>query len=146
MIELIYPDVELPQRTGEGSSQLFDPIRKKWVARTPEEWVRQQFLQLLIQVHRYPAGLVAVEKAIKLGSLTKRFDILVYDRSHQPWMMVECKSSEVMLTNEVLEQLLRYNLTLPVPYLFITNGPHCMGWQRAEKGLVPLQKIPSFQE
>jgi hypothetical protein len=145
MIELAYPDLEIPQRILAGSCQLFDPIRKKWVARTPEEWVRQQFLQLLTKGHNYPSALVAVEKAIKLGGLTKRFDILVYDQFHSPWMMVECKSSEVTLNETVLEQLLRYNISVPVPYLLITNGPFCMGWKRTEKGLISLDKIPSME-
>ena len=146
MIELHYPDGDLSQRLMGGASQLFDPLRKKWVARTPEEWVRQQFLQLLMEQHQYPPSLIAVEKSIKLGSLTKRFDILVYDKIHKPWMMVECKSSDVTLNESVLDQLLRYNISLPVPYLLITNGPYCMGWERTEKGLQSLHKIPSFGE
>lgn len=146
MIELRYPDHEILQRKLAGANQLFDPFRKKWVARTPEEWVRQQFLQLLTKGHHYPASLVAVERAIKLGGLTKRFDILVYDPSHSPWMMVECKSSTIELSENVLEQLLRYNISLPVPYLLITNGLYCMGWKRTEKGLVSLDKIPSIGE
>lgn len=146
MIELHYPDSDIPQRLEAGASQLFDPFRKKWVARTPEEWVRQHFLQLLIKTHQYPSSLVAVEKSIKLGSLTKRFDILVYDKRHQPWMMVECKSSEVTLNDSVLQQLLRYNISMPVSYLLITNGPFCMGWERTEKGLLSLDKLPLFGE
>lgn len=146
MIELVYPAIEIPQRTNAGTSQLFDPVRKKWVARTPEEWVRQHFLQLLIREYNYPPSLLAVEKAIKLGSLTKRFDILVYDRSHHPWMMIECKSSDVMLSDAVLDQLLRYNMSIPVSFLLITNGPFCMGWERKEKGLVSLHKIPFLEE
>jgi hypothetical protein len=145
MIELQYPDQELIQRVQLGQAQLFDPIRQKWVARTPEEWVRQQFLQLLISTHAYPKTLIAVEKSIALGSLTKRFDILVYDRTHQPWMMVECKSAEVALDESVLHQLLRYNSSVPVRYLLITNGPFCLGWERTEKGLIQMDKIPSFK-
>lgn len=145
MIELLYPELDIPQRLIAGSSQLFDPFRKKWVARTPEEWVRQHFLHLLIKKHLYPASLMAVEKSIKLGSLTKRFDILVYNKLHHPWMMVECKSSQVALSDSVLEQLLRYNISVPVTYLLITNGPYCMGWKRTEKGLISLDKIPLFE-
>jgi hypothetical protein len=146
MIELHYPDSEIPQRLEAGASQLFDPLRKKWVARTPEEWVRQHFLQLLIKHHQYPPSLIAIERSIKLGSLTKRFDILIYNKVHKPWMMVECKSSDVTLNESVLDQLLRYNLSVPVPYLLITNGPFCMGWKRTEKGLLSLDKIPAFGE
>lgn len=145
MIELCYPEQSIAERQQDGIAQLFDPFRKKWVSRTPEEWVRQQFLQLLTVSHGFPAALIAVEKSLRLGTLTKRFDILVYDQQHRPWMMIECKAPEVMLTPTVLEQLLRYNISMPVRYLFITNGPHCMGWERAEKGLFALEKIPDWE-
>lgn len=145
MIELCYPESTVAQRKQDGIAQLFDPLRKKWVARTPEEWVRQQFLQLLTTSQGFPSALIAVEKSLLLGTLTKRFDILVYDQEHRPWMMVECKAPEVVLTSSVLEQLLRYNMSIPVRYLLITNGLYCMGWERTEKGLLALDKIPDWE-
>lgn len=143
MIELCYPEKPIAERKQGDRMQLFDPLRKKWISRTPEEWVRQQFLQLLLVNHGYPPARIAVEKSLKLGVLTKRFDILVYDQSHRPWMMIECKAPKVALTTSVLEQLLRYNISLPVRYLIITNGPLAFGWERTEKGLVSLDKIPA---
>lgn len=144
MISLSYPVVQLRERQQERAWQLFDPFRKKWVHRTPEEWVRQHFLQLLTQVHTYPTAAFAVEKTIRLGELNKRFDILIYDRNHLPWMMVECKAETVSLDEKVKEQLLHYNLSVPVRYLLITNGPHCLGWENVGQQLLPLQKIPLY--
>ncbi|MEI9943045.1 MAG: type I restriction enzyme HsdR N-terminal domain-containing protein [Chitinophagaceae bacterium] len=97
-----------------------------------EEWVRQNFIQYLIQVKKYPSSLIALEKMIELGELKKRFDILVYDTDHKPWMIVECKASSVELNETVLHQLLRYNISMPAEYLIITNGEYSYGWQRKE--------------
>ena len=85
-----YPEPAFRIKTGNGKDFIFDLLRKKWVVLTPEEWVRQNFIQYLLQVKNYSAALIAIEKEIKLGELKKRFDILVYDSKHQPWMMIEC--------------------------------------------------------
>lgn len=121
---------------------VFDLLRKQWVHLSPEEWVRQHFLQYLLEVMKYPAALIAVEKEIRLGELKKRFDILVYDAQHQPWMMVECKAETVPLDETVLQQVLRYNISAPVTYLIITNGPAFLGWKKNEAGLSLLEVLP----
>jgi hypothetical protein len=87
---------------------------------------------------------MAVEQSITLGALQKRFDLLVYDRTQQPLMMVECKAETIALDDSVLDQLLRYNISVPVRYLLITNGTHCMGWERNGQTMVSLGKIPDF--
>ena len=144
MIELCYPEVLPKTRSGGSIKEVFDPVRKRWVQLSPEEWVRQLFILLLSETHRFPTALMAVEQTISLGAMQKRFDLLVYDRSQQPWMMIECKAETVALDDAVLDQLLRYNMSVPVRYLLITNGAHCMGWERTGQTLVPLQKIPSI--
>jgi hypothetical protein len=144
MIELHYPDRAPATRHRESVSEIFDPIRKKWIRLSPEEWVRQQFLLLLTEQHQYPASLVAVEQSLYLGTLQKRFDILVYNRMQHPWMMIECKAESVPLDQRVLEQLLRYNMSVPVQYLLITNGLYCMGWERGGDTVRSLEKIPVF--
>ena len=144
MISLSYPPVQLREREQEGAYQLFDSFRKKWVKRTPEEWVRQHFLHLLTQQHFYPGAAIAIEKTIQVGFLNKRFDILIYDKNQMPWMMIECKAETVALNERVMEQLLHYNLSVPVRYLLITNGPQCLGWHRQEQGLEALHKIPEY--
>jgi len=85
-------------REGAGGTEIFDALRKRWVKLSPEEWVRQNMVQYLLEEKSYPAALIGVEKEIKLGSLRKRFDLLVYDRAHQPWMLLECKAMEVPLS------------------------------------------------
>jgi hypothetical protein len=141
MISIHYPPQNFKIRSEENNQSIFDPLRKKWLSLTPEEWVRQNFVQYLVQVMKYPATLIALEKRIRLGELTKRFDILVYDREHAPWMIVECKGDEIKLNEEVLQQALRYNISVPVQYIIITNGDSTFGWQRTGR-LEELSELP----
>ena len=92
MLMINYPEPSFRVKTEKGKECIFDPHRRKWLILTPEEWVRQNFIQYLIQVMNYPASLIALEKEIWLGEMKKRFDILVYNKDHQPWMIVECKA------------------------------------------------------
>ncbi|MFZ1451861.1 MAG: type I restriction enzyme HsdR N-terminal domain-containing protein [Ferruginibacter sp.] len=126
MIKIEYPAYQPKIKEEKGRELIFDEFRKRWVLLTPEEWVRQNFLQYLTQIKKYPASLIAIEKEIKLGELKKRFDIVVYDADTRPWMIVECKEMNVALNKSVLDQVLRYNISLHVPYLVITNGSYCM--------------------
>ncbi|MBC6490207.1 type I restriction enzyme HsdR N-terminal domain-containing protein [Flavihumibacter stibioxidans] len=145
MLSLQYPDYAFRSREVEGKRQIFDIHRKRWIVLTPEEWVRQNFLQYLLQVKNYPSTLIAVEKEMKLGELSRRFDILVYDRNHQPWLMVECKSMEVPLNDDVLHQLLRYNISIPVTYLVITNGTGTFVFERKEGKLERMTGLPDWE-
>lgn len=106
----------------DGQPQVFDPLRQKWVALQPEEWVRQNMIAWLLQERKIPAALIAVEKAVSAEPQARRFDLLVHDSQLQPWMIIECKAPEVKLSEKVLMQLLSYNLKVPAPYLMITNG------------------------
>lgn len=101
---------------------LKDPIRKKWIQLTPEEFVRQLTLEYLMQLPLLSKRLISVEKQIKVNGLTKRFDILLYNDQAEPMLLVECKAPEVKLTDETFRQISFYNLELRVPYLLITNG------------------------
>ena len=127
-----------------GKEFIFDEVRKKWIVLAPEEWVRQNFLQYLIQVKKYPASLIAVEKEIIVADTKKRFDIVVYDRNHQPFMIVECKEMNVTLDNKTLEQVLRYNISLQVDYLIITNGSYCFAFSTAGGLMTAIDEIPAF--
>ncbi len=143
MVVISFPEPGFRFKKKAGKDFIFDVFRKKWILLTPEEWVRQNFIQYLLQVKHYPASLVAVEKEIKLGELRKRFDILVYDSNHQPWMMVECKAIEVKLDDSTLEQALRYNISVPVEYIVVTNGQRTYGWRRKDNNLEMLTEIPA---
>ena len=142
MIKIEYPSYQPKIKKENDKEFIFDEVRKRWVILTPEEWVRQNFLQYLIQVKEYPASLIAVEKEIKLGELKKRFDIVVYDKLSQPWMIIECKEMNVDLSKNVLDQVLRYNITMQVPYLVITNGSYCMAFQCINNNLKELGEMP----
>ncbi|HEX8316748.1 MAG TPA: type I restriction enzyme HsdR N-terminal domain-containing protein, partial [Flavisolibacter sp.] len=91
---------------------------------------------------KYPSSLMALEKEIWLNGLKKRFDILVYDSEHKPWMMVECKAPDVALNEDVLQQALRYNISVPVKYILITNGDKTMGWKKEGNELKLLGEMP----
>lgn len=104
------------------NGRVFDIVRRRWVALTPEEWVRQNTINMLHYRLCYPLELMQVEAAITLNGLTKRCDIVVYDRAVRPWMIVECKKKSVPINQNVVDQACRYNLVLQVPYLLLTNG------------------------
>lgn len=142
MIKIEYPPYQPKIKNEQDKEFIFDEFRKRWVILTPEEWVRQNFLQYLTRIKKYPAALIAIEKEIKMGELRKRFDIVVYDAETKPWMIVECKEMNVKLDKTVLDQALRYNITLNVPYLVTTNGSYCMAFFCSENQLTELNKLP----
>jgi len=144
MLKIDYPKPEFRIKTEKGKEFIFDPQRKKWLLLTPEEWVRQNFVQYLIQEKKYPSSLIALEKEIMLGELKKRFDILVYDKNHQPWMMIECKGGEIKLSEDVLQQALRYNISVPVKFIVITNGNVTYGWEKKDNSLTKMSELPGF--
>lgn len=110
------------QRITGNNMEFFDPVRKKWVPATPEEEVRQQFIQFLLTVKNIPASHLSVEREIAVNGLSRRYDLVVFDGEGKPWMVVECKAPHVKLTQEVMEQAGRYNKTLQAPLIGITNG------------------------
>ena len=144
MIKIEYPPYQPKIKEENGRELIFDEFRKRWIVLTPEEWVRQNFLQYLTQTKKYPASLIAIEKEIKLGELKKRFDIVVYDKNSKPWMIVECKEMNVSLDKSVLDQILRYNISLDVPYLVITNGSYCMALQLNENLMQAIGVLPDL--
>jgi hypothetical protein len=122
MIALDFSGIELKLKQEEGRTLVFDPMRKKWLVLTPEEHVRQYLLLYLSEKMDYPAGMMSVEKQVRVGDMNKRFDIVVYDRMHKPWMLVECKSPDVMITEAALHQLLQYQNVVQCNYWVLTNG------------------------
>ena len=105
-----------------GKQLIFDPVRKKFVALTPEEHVRQQWLHFLIHEKQYPVSRIAVEAALRINGLSKRADILIYDNNAKPHLMVECKAPHVAISQKTFDQIARYNMKFRVKYLLITNG------------------------
>ncbi|MCD2426235.1 type I restriction enzyme HsdR N-terminal domain-containing protein [Niabella pedocola] len=144
MIRIQYPQPEFRIETRNGQPHIFDALRKKWLVLQDEEWIRQNFIHYLLQGMRYPKTLIAQEKEIRLGELKKRFDILVYDPEHRPWMLIECKAGQVLLNDAVLNQVLRYHIALPAQYLVITNGNITYGWKKEAGGLTSIDRLPEF--
>ncbi|WP_300598680.1 type I restriction enzyme HsdR N-terminal domain-containing protein [Niabella sp.] len=144
MIRIQYPEPEFKIETRNGQPHIFDALRKKWLVLQDEEWIRQNFIHYLLRSMRYPQTLIALEKEIRLGTLKKRFDILVYDPEHRPWMLIECKAGQVLLNDAVLNQVLRYHIVLPAQYLVITNGNLTYGWKKEDGRLVPIDTLPEF--
>ncbi len=110
------------RQLADGRREVLDPVRKRWVALTPEEGVRQWVIGMLHDRYGYPYELMQVEGAITLNGMTRRCDIVVYDTDGAPQMIVECKKPEVAITQKVCDQACRYNTVLHVPYLLLTNG------------------------
>ena len=122
MISLDLSGLQLRLKQEDETVRVYDPVRRKWLVLTPEEHVRQYILQYLMHGMEYPSSLIAVEKKILVGKVTKRFDIAVYDRDHKPWMLIECKEPEAIISESTLFQLLNYHRSIPCKYWVLTNG------------------------
>lgn len=122
MITLDHSNLQLKLKKDNGKTLVYDPVRRKWLVLTPEEHVRQYTILYLAEVLKYPLRAMAVEKKILFGKLTKRFDLVVYDRDHKPWLLAECKEPETVVSQTTLQQLLSYHNTIQCRYWLLTNG------------------------
>ena len=125
---------------------IYDLVRKKEVVLTPEEWVRQHIVHFLIEEKRYPISLIALEKKLTLNGLTKRTDILVFNKKGAPEILIECKATNVQITQESFDQIARYNMKLNAKYLMVSNGIehfYCV-MDHANESYQFLRDIPSF--
>ncbi len=146
MIAIDFSDIQLKLSKPDSKTNVFDPVRKKWLVLTPEEHIRQYMIQHLIQVMNYPVALLSVEKTITVGRLKKRFDIVVYSRSHLPWMLVECKAPEVPITEQTLRQLLNYQGTVQSDFWLLTNGHQTFCADARDKNEIKwLNSLPAYQ-
>ncbi|HMU47131.1 MAG TPA: type I restriction enzyme HsdR N-terminal domain-containing protein [Chitinophagaceae bacterium] len=145
MEKINFPEPGFRTKREEGKDFIFDPLRKKWIILTPEEWVRQNFVQYLVKVKGYPAAYIAIEKEIRVGELKKRFDILVYNNNHQPWMLIECKAPEINLDENTLHQVLRYNIAVPANHILVTNGTATFSWKKENEKLVLANEVPAWE-
>ncbi len=122
MQKLNFPAYQFRFKSSENKVSIFDQIRKKFIVLTPEEWVRQHTIQYLIKEKKYPGSLINVEKLIKVHDLNKRYDIIIFNPNGSIYLIVECKSHTVKITQETFDQIARYNLALNAEHLMITNG------------------------
>ena len=146
LIKIEFPKDKVLRRNNSGSEEIFDAIRKTWVALTPEEWVRQHFIMYLIAVKKYPDALFAVEKEHIFNDLTMRADLVIYTRDLKPWMICEFKAADVPVSPEAFYQIGRYNLTYDVPYLVVSNGMEHYCMKRVEDNFEFLDDLPEYEQ
>ncbi|MFD0992948.1 type I restriction enzyme HsdR N-terminal domain-containing protein [Tenacibaculum geojense] len=122
MQPLNLPTYPFKLKSNEKHTLIFDELRKKYMVLTPEEWVRQHFVQYLIQQKNYPASLIGIEKQLTVNNLKKRTDILIFNTNGKPDIIVECKAPHIPITQNTFDQIARYNLKLNASILVVTNG------------------------
>jgi len=148
MINLNLPKYDFSIRRQGAQPEIFDGIRNKYVALTSEEWVRQNFLQYLIQEKKFPKTLLAIEKQLSLYSMSVRPDIVAYNNLGKARLIVECKAPDVKISQQTFNQIAKYNITLRVDYLIVTNGMnhYCCLIDHQKKTYSFLQEIPEYSE
>ncbi len=139
-------DINIAQRNGRPT--VFDPLRRRFVALTPEEWVRQHFVNYLVHHLHYPAGLMANEVELSVGDKHLRCDTLLYNKDMQPQMIIEYKAPHIALTQKVFDQITAYNLLLHVDYLVVSNGMEhlCCQMDYDNRRYVFLPNIPDYNQ
>ena len=145
--KLNLPEYKFRFREAGQKKQIFDSFRKKFVAFTPEEWVRQNFLMYLTLGKNYPSSLVAVEAGLQLYKRKKRTDIVVYNNTGKPVLIVECKAPDIKISQDVFDQIARYNMALQVNYLIVTNGleHYCCLLDYENNSYQFLKEIPDYK-
>ena len=140
------PEYPCKIRRQDDQVSIFDVIRKKYVALTPEEWVRQNFLNYLMNSLGYPSSLIRVEAAIRLNGMAKRCDAVVYNRRAEPLMILEFKAQHIPLNQDVFDQAARYNLRIGVSYLVLSNGMehYCCKTNPDAGGYKFLEAVPEY--
>ena len=142
------PSFQFSIKETAGRKKIFDHIRKKMVALTPEEWVRQNFLQFLIESKKYPASLVAVEAKVNINGLSQRADIVIYNTQRRPILIVECKAPKVKISQDVFNQVARYNIKLQTRLICVTNGlnHYCAKINNDGVGYDFLREMPEYSK
>lgn len=142
------PQYSFRTREKAGKKQIFDIFRRRWVALNPEEWVRQNFARYLTEEKHFPAALVAIERSLRINQHDFRTDVVLFSKSGNPLVVVECKGPEIRISQQVFDQIARYNLDLRVSYLIVTNGMmhYCCKFDQQQLSYTFLPEIPDFKE
>ena len=122
MQQLNFPTYQFRFKNSENKVAIFDQIRKKFIILTPEEWVRQHVIQFLLVEKKYPLSLINVEKVLKVNGLRKRYDVVVFNTDGSIFILIECKASEIKISQSTFDQIARYNMTMKAQFLMLTNG------------------------
>ena len=148
MLNLNLPRFDINVKKMDGKLSVLDPLRRRFVALTPEEWVRQHFVNFLLTEKGYPAALIANEIQINLNNQKKRCDSVVYNRNLTPLMIIEYKAPDVNITQAVFDQIVRYNIVLKVKYLIVSNGMNhfCCEMNYENQTFCYLPDIPLYKD
>lgn len=148
MTRLNLPPFEIKLRGTKARPQIFDILRKKYIALTPEEWVRQHFVHFLVEHKGYPVALMANEIQLKVGEKTLRADSVLYSRDLKPRMIIEYKAPHIPITQKVFDQISIYNMLLHVDYLVVSNGlqHYICKMDYNDKKYLFLEDIPDYEE
>ena len=146
MYKLNFPLYQIPIKNKENKTLVFDSIRKKWLKLVPEEWVRLNCIEFLINEKKISRSLISVEKEFKLNNLKKRFDIVVFNKKGEIYLLVECKAPNVKISQSVFNQITKYNLVLKSKFLMISNGiNHYFFTMNFESQKIEfLKELPSY--
>ncbi|WP_370398254.1 type I restriction enzyme HsdR N-terminal domain-containing protein [Tenacibaculum dicentrarchi] len=147
MQKLNLPTYKFRLKSNDNKTFIFDNLRKKYLVLTPEEWVRQHFVQFLIEEKKYPATLIAIEKQLIINNLKKRTDIVIFSSDGTPNIIVECKAPKIKIAQDTFDQIARYNLKLNANYLIVTNGLEHYFCQldKENETYVFLKDIPDYK-
>jgi len=148
MMQLNLPTYEYRLREQNGRQQIFDVLRRRYVALTPEEWVRQHFVHYLIEHKGYPKGLLANEVDLRVGEKHLRCDTVLYDKALHPKIIVEYKAPDIAITQKVFNQITVYNMLLHVDYLIVSNGMqhYCCQMDYEQNRYKFLSDIPNYDQ
>lgn len=148
MQTLNLPQTELKMAHRNGRLCVFDPLRRRYITLTPEEWVRQHFVRFLIEHKGYPMALLGNEISLALGNTSKRCDTVLYDQQAKPRMIIEYKAPHIPLTQKVFDQISRYNIALHVDYLMVSNGVehYCCRMDYEAGGYTFLTEVPRYED
>ncbi|WP_418653247.1 type I restriction enzyme HsdR N-terminal domain-containing protein [Tenacibaculum soleae] len=147
MQKLNLPNYIFKLKSNENKTLIFDKWRKKYMVLTPEEWVRQHFVQYLIDEKKYPVSLIAIEKQLTINNLKKRTDIVIFSSDGMPDIIVECKAPKIKISQDTFDQIARYNLKLNANYLVVTNGlqHYFCKLDKENETYIFLKEIPDYQ-
>ena len=148
MLSLNLPPYATKIAVRDGKNSIWDIIRRKYVALTPEEWVRQHFVHFLVEHKGYPVSLLANEVALTLKGTSRRCDTVLYDRTLSPRMIIEYKAPHIPITQKVFDQISRYNLVFRVDYLIVSNGlsHYCFRMDYDHQSYEFLKDVPEYRE
>ncbi|GAB4447397.1 MAG: type I restriction enzyme HsdR N-terminal domain-containing protein [Bacteroidia bacterium] len=143
---LIYPEYPIRLRKNKDATEVWDIIRKQWIQLTPEELVRQHFINYLIQEKKYPIECILVEKELAVFNTQKRFDVAIIDKNQNFLLVAECKAPSVNLDEKVIQQILTYNLVLNAQYLVITNGLKQFVFKNDNNNWIEINDVVIFNQ